>query len=118
YGVGIHGERAGRTLADEPLDALVDRMTTSLLAALPPPPDGGLIALVSGLGSVTRLELYAVLRELGRALDGRGLALRRSLVGEFVTALDTGGFCLTLLTTDEEATGLYDAPVSTPAWRW
>ncbi|EDY53312.1 glycerone kinase, partial [Streptomyces clavuligerus] len=26
YGVGIHGERAGRTLADEPLDALVDRM--------------------------------------------------------------------------------------------
>ncbi|MER6913484.1 dihydroxyacetone kinase subunit DhaK [Streptomyces sp. NPDC000594] len=118
YGVGIHGERAGRGIPEEPLDTLVGRMTTTLLAALPPPPDGSLIALVSGLGAATRLELYAVLRELARTVDGAGLTLRRSMVGDYVTALDTRGFCLTLLTADDEVTGLYDAPVSTPAWRW
>lgn len=116
YGVGIHGERAARSIAAEPLDALVERMTTSLLTAVAPPPGGSLIAVVGGLGAVTRLELYAVLRELGRVLDAHGLTLGRTMVGDFVTALDLRGFSLTLLVADEEATALFDAPVSTPAW--
>ncbi|MGW6461039.1 dihydroxyacetone kinase subunit DhaK [Streptomyces sp. NPDC055078] len=118
YGVGIHGERADRTLPIEPLDALVDRMTAALLTALAPPAGAGLIAVVGGLGAVTRLELYAVLRELARVLDTYGLTLRRTMVGDFVTALDTRGFSLTLLLADDEVTSLYDAPVRTPAWQW
>ncbi|MEE1930213.1 dihydroxyacetone kinase subunit DhaK [Streptomyces sp. TRM 70351] len=118
YGVGIHGERAARSLDREPLDVLVRRMGDALLESLAPPPGAPVIVLVSGLGATTRLELYAALRELAPVLAARGVELRRSLVGDYVTALDMRGFSLTLLVADEEDVKLFDAPVHTPAWRW
>ncbi|WP_069816599.1 dihydroxyacetone kinase subunit DhaK [Streptomyces sp. TP-A0874] len=118
FGVGIHGERADRSIVHEPLDALVERMTDTLLNALEPPAGASVIALVNGLGSITRLEMYAITRELGQLLDARGVHLARSLVGDYVTALDMRGFSLTLLLVVEEEIALFDAPVHTAAWRW
>lgn len=92
-------------------------MTDTLLGTLAPGRGDAVIALVNGLGSVTGLELYAVTRELGRLLDRRGVELRRSLVGHFITALDMRGFSLTLLLADDAITDWYDAPAHTPAWR-
>lgn len=119
YGVGIHGERADRTIARLPLGPLVERMTGELLAALAPPTDGpGLLVLVNGLGSATSLELYGVYGELTRVLDGYGLKVARNLVGSYVTALDMRGFSLTLLVADPETVRRWDAPVRTAALRW
>ncbi|MBQ0987388.1 dihydroxyacetone kinase subunit DhaK [Streptomyces sp. F63] len=117
FGVGIHGERADRTVVHEPLDSLLEMMTGTLLGSLAPDRGESVIALVNGLGSVTGLELYAIARELGRLLDRQGVELRRSLVGHFVTALDMRGFSLTLLVADDAVTDWYDAPAHTPAWR-
>ncbi|MFF8564964.1 dihydroxyacetone kinase subunit DhaK [Streptomyces albidoflavus] len=116
YGVGIHGERAQQTVPREPLNGLVERMTTALLDALAP--EGPVIALVNGLGAVTPLELYAVHGELATLLDARGTDLARALVGDYITALDMRGFSVTLLAADEEILRLYDAPVHTAALRW
>lgn len=116
YGVGIHGERAQQTVPREPLNGLVERMTTALLDALAP--EGPVIALVNGLGAVTLLELYAVHGELATLLDARGTDLARALVGDYITALDMRGFSVTLLAADEEILRLYDAPVHTAALRW
>ncbi|QMU76748.1 dihydroxyacetone kinase subunit DhaK [Streptacidiphilus sp. PB12-B1b] len=118
FGVGIHGERAARSLPQGSLAGLVGRMAEALTAALRPPPGAPVIVLVNGLGAVTSLELYAVAHETVRALEGRGVLVARSLVGDFSTALDTRGFSLTLLVADEEVLGLYDAPVRTPALEW
>ncbi len=116
YGVGIHGERADRSLPVLPLAKLVDAMAAELLTSLAPAPGTTTIALVNGLGSVTRLELYAVMGHLGDALDARGVPLGRALVGEFVTALDMHGFSVTLLVADQGTLDLFDAPAHTAAW--
>ncbi|MCW5254296.1 MULTISPECIES: dihydroxyacetone kinase subunit DhaK [unclassified Streptomyces] len=118
YGVGIHGERARATARQGPLDALVDRMSTELVAALEPEPGSTLLTLVNGLGAVTPLELYAIHRELHRALGRHGLSPARTLVGDYVTALDMRGFSLTLLVVDPSDLPYYDAPVHTAALRW
>ncbi len=116
YGVGIHGERADRSLPALSPAKLVEAMTAELLTALAPDPDATLIGLVNGLGSVTRMELYAILGQLGDALQARGLALGRAPVGEYVTALDMRGFSITLLVADRETLALFDAPAHTAAW--
>ncbi|MFI0941414.1 dihydroxyacetone kinase subunit DhaK [Streptomyces sp. NPDC021020] len=116
YGVGIHGERAARTLPARSLRDLAEEMVASLAEALGLGGSSRLIVLVNGLGGVTRLELYAVLREVARLLDKRGADTVRVLVGDFVTALDMRGFSVTLLDADDELLRLYDAPAATPAW--
>ncbi|MEW2068039.1 dihydroxyacetone kinase subunit DhaK [Streptomyces sp. NPDC007346] len=118
YGVGIHGERARETIRRGPLGPLVERMASALVDALSPAPGSSVITLVNGLGAVTPLELYAVHAELCGLLDGRGIEPARSLVGEYVTALDMRGFSITLLTADHETLRLYDAPVRTATLRW
>jgi dihydroxyacetone kinase-like protein len=118
YGVGIHGERADRARVHGPSSELVAEMTGSLLQALAPSRGDSVIALVNGLGSVTPLELYGVFGELARLLDDRGLDLARSLVGDYVTALDMRGFSITLMVADPLALERYDAPVRTAALSW
>jgi dihydroxyacetone kinase-like protein len=54
-----------------------------------------------------------------RALvEARGLTVARSLVGNYVTALDMAGSSLTITALDPEMIALWDAPVHTPALRW
>lgn len=118
FGVGIHGERAGRRMRRRSLGELVDTMADALLRDLAPPPGSAVIAVVNGLGASTRLELYAVMGELTRVLDGRRVTVERSLVGDFVTALDMRGFSITLLRADTAAVKLFDAPARTAAWHW
>ncbi|WP_411075776.1 dihydroxyacetone kinase subunit DhaK [Streptomyces sp. cmx-4-7] len=118
YGVGIHGERARSTVRHELLAPLVERMAGELLGALAPERGADVITLVNGLGAVTPLELYAAHGELARVLDSRGITLARSLVGDYVTALDMRGFSLTVLLAEPADLAFYDAPVHTAALRW
>jgi dihydroxyacetone kinase-like protein len=118
YGVGIHGERAGRTLPRGALAPLVARMTGELLGALGPGDATEAIVLVNGLGATTPLELYGVYGEVARYLDAHGVRPARSLVGNYVTALDMRGFSVSLLLADEETLRRWDAPVRTAALRW
>ncbi|MFF7154795.1 dihydroxyacetone kinase subunit DhaK [Streptomyces sp. NPDC008139] len=116
YGVGIHGERARRTLRERPLRDLAADMVGTLADPLGMVSGTPVIVLVNGLGGITRMELYAVLHEVTKVLDGRGAAVERTLVGDFVTALDMRGFSLTLLVADADTLAYYDAPAHTPAW--
>jgi dihydroxyacetone kinase len=116
-GVGIHGELGTERGPWRPADALVADMTTRLLDDLGSG-DAPLLAFVNGFGGSSALELYVVFRALARALDGRGLTIARSLVGDYVTSLDMAGMSITLTALDDELTELWDAPVRTPALRW
>ncbi|WP_329129042.1 dihydroxyacetone kinase subunit DhaK [Streptomyces sp. NBC_01476] len=116
YGVGIHGERARRTLVERPLRKLASDMVGTLADTLGVGAGTPVFVLVNGLGAVTRMELYAVLNEVVPALDDRGAVTERTMVGDFVTALDMRGFSLTLMVADEATLAYYDAPARTPAW--
>ncbi|MFJ6566091.1 dihydroxyacetone kinase subunit DhaK [Streptomyces sp. NPDC091292] len=106
YGVGIHGERGARTLPRPPVEALVRRMLDDLLSeganptadptADPTAARNGLLLVVNGLGSTTRLELQAIAAIAGDQLAARGEKVAAVLAGTYITALDTAGFSLTL----------------------
>lgn len=118
-GVGIHGELGTERGPWRPVDELVGEMAERLLEDLGDRASGApLLAFVNGFGGSAAMELYVVYRALAHALDARGRTIARSLVGDYVTSLDMAGMSITLTALDDELTGLWDAPVRTPALRW
>ncbi|WP_190072649.1 dihydroxyacetone kinase subunit DhaK [Streptomyces lanatus] len=115
-GIGIHGEpgrerRAMMTsgeIADFSVGAILDDMT----------PRNPVLVLVNSMGGTPLLELYGFNAEVQRVLSERGVAVARTLVGNYVTSLDMAGASVTLCQVDEELLRLWDAPVKTPGLRW
>ena len=116
FGIGIHGE-PGRTRLPIATAAETARMLLDpILAELPG--DGPAILLVNGMGATPLIELYVVAKEAAAVLDGAGIPIARTLVGNYTTSLDMAGCSLTVLRADDELLHLWDAPVDTPALRW
>jgi dihydroxyacetone kinase len=115
YGVGIHGERAQKSITRPPTEELVDRMLDEIVAGLPAGPDE-VLAVVNGLGGTTQLELYGLHELVATGLEHRGLTLTGALVGTFVPALDMAGFSLTLTRIQPEWQPWWSAPTVTPAF--
>ncbi|MEU6934170.1 dihydroxyacetone kinase subunit DhaK [Streptomyces sp. NPDC046385] len=115
-GIGIHGEpgrerrpmMTSREIADYAVDVVLEDLR----------PKGPVLALVNGMGATPLLELYGFNAEVQRVLGERGVAVARTLVGNYVTSLDMAGCSVTLCEADEEVLRLWDAPVQTPALRW
>ena len=117
-GIGIHGEpgRERRPLASA--HDIVGILATAIVDDLPFAHGDAVLAFVNGMGGTPLMELYLVFNELHRFLDGRGIAVARSLIGSYMTSLDMAGCSITLLRLDDEMTALWDAPVNTPGLRW
>jgi dihydroxyacetone kinase-like protein len=115
YGVGIHGERAAKSISRPPLPELVDRMLDELTAGLPAGPDE-LLVLVNGLGGTSLLELYGVHDLVAEGLGSRGLTVAGALVGTFVPAIDMAGFSVTLTRAQPRWLPWWAAPTQTPAF--
>ncbi|MFJ2742401.1 dihydroxyacetone kinase subunit DhaK [Streptomyces sp. NPDC087440] len=115
-GVGIHGEpgrerramMTSREIADYAVDVVLEDLR----------PTGPVLALVNGMGATPLLELYGFNAEVQRVLSERGVAVARTLVGNYVTSLDMAGCSVTLCQVDEEMLRWWDAPVQTAALRW
>ncbi|MFI8100798.1 dihydroxyacetone kinase subunit DhaK [Streptomyces sp. NPDC086023] len=115
-GVGIHGEPGRERRPMMTSGEIADFAVHAVLDDLEP--RGPVIALVNGMGATPLLELYGFNAEVQRVLGERGVPVVRTLVGNYVTALDMAGCSVTLCAVDEELLRLWDAPVSTPALRW
>jgi dihydroxyacetone kinase-like protein len=115
-GIGIHGE-PGRTRA--PLTPARDLAAAALDAIHADAPlRGDLLVMVNGMGGTPLIELYVLFGEVQRYLAGTGARIARSLVGNYVTSLEMQGFSVTVCQLTDALTGLWDAPVDTPALRW
>ena len=117
-GIGIHGEpgRARRQLQDA--NAITDLLAAAIIDDLPFRRGDRAIVMVNGMGGTPLVELYIVFRRLAAICDARGITIARSLVGNYITALEMAGCSLTLLRADDELLQLWDAPVHTPALHW
>jgi dihydroxyacetone kinase len=114
YGVGIHGERAQKSIARPSTEELVSRMLDELVAGLPEGPSD-VLAVVNGLGGTTLLELYGLHDLVVDGLEARGLTVSDALVGTLVPALDMTGFSLTLTRMRPGWHAYWTAPAVTPA---
>ena len=115
-GVGIHGEPGRRRVKLAPADAIADEMVGAIAADLGR--SGDAILLVNGFGGTPAMELYLMYHAARTRLEKRGFAVRRSLVGNYVTSLEMAGCSITVSLIDEALTKLWDAPVHTAALRW
>ena len=117
-GIGIHGEpgRERRKLATA--DEITELLAIPVIDDLPFQSGDRVLAFVNGMGGTPLLELYVIYRKLAEILDGRGVQIARSLVGNYITSLEMAGCSITLLKLDDEFIRLWDAPVHTPALRW
>ena len=74
--------------------------------------------IMAVISSEANMHNLPRIRAIAKQLADRGLAISRSLVGNYITSLEMAGVSITLVELDEELTGLWDAPVHTPALRW
>ncbi len=117
-GVGIHGEPGRRRMKLAAADEIAREMMDAILGDLGAKRGDPVLLLVNGLGGTPLMELYLMYDAAARILDDRGLAIARSLVGNYCTSLEMAGCSLTVARMDEELLGLWDAPVRTAALRW
>ena len=117
FGVGIHGEPGRRRVPLAAARLLADEMVESITRDLAQTRRDCLL-LVNGFGGTPMIELYLMYDNLRDAFAKRGLAIARSLVGNFVTSLDMAGCSATITLLDDELARLWDAPVHTAALRW
>ena len=76
------------------------------------------IAMLNGMGGTPLIEQYLVWGEIAKILEGKGVKVARTLVGNHITSLEMAGCSLTLLSADDDLLTLWDAPVETPGLRW
>ncbi|MEO8688722.1 MAG: dihydroxyacetone kinase subunit DhaK [Solirubrobacteraceae bacterium] len=116
-GIGIHGEPGRYREKLGSAHDIVERLASAIVEDLPYESGDKVLAFVNGMGGTPLIELYIVYRELAKFLEGRGIAIERRLIGNYITSLEMAGCSITLLKLDDELTRLWDAPCDTPALR-
>ncbi|MCL1900034.1 MAG: dihydroxyacetone kinase subunit DhaK [Promicromonosporaceae bacterium] len=116
-GVGIHGEPGRRREPHAPATEITRALLEPICADLALEPGERVLLLVNGMGGTPLLEQYLVYGRARAMLEGRGVTVERSLVGNYVTSLDMHGVSLTVLRLDDALIDLWDAPTHTPALR-
>jgi dihydroxyacetone kinase-like protein len=117
-GIGIHGEPGRRRIPLAGADEITEMLLTPVADDLALASGESVLLFVNGMGGTPLSELYVVYRQARRLLEGRGVTVTRSLVGNYVTSLEMQGASVTVLRLDDELTALWDAPVRTAALHW
>jgi len=116
-GIGIHGEAGVEKGPMMPADAIADRLLDAVLAELETPPGTKIAVLVNGMGGTPLMELYVVARRVLERLDGLGLVVHRTWVGNYVTAMEMAGCSISVIVLDDDLTGLLDHPADCVMFR-
>jgi dihydroxyacetone kinase-like protein len=117
-GVGLGGDRGQDRGELPPAAAVADVLLDRLVDELQVTEGTRVITMLSGLGSTPQLELFGLYGLVDERLRARGALVERSLVGNFLTSLDSLGALLTITVVDDELLDLWDDPVHTASLRW
>ncbi|MHA7154499.1 dihydroxyacetone kinase subunit DhaK [Arthrobacter sp. TMN-50] len=117
-GIGIHGEPGRHRIAMENADGITGRLMEPILTDLRVGSGERVLLFVNGMGGTPASELYIVYRRARLLLEEQGIIVERSLVGNYITALEMQGASITVLRLDDEMVQLWDSPVLTAALRW
>ena len=116
-GIGIHGEPGRETRKLAPADEIVEILLSTIVGDLPFAAGDRTLLFVNGMGGTPEVELYLAYNSARKYLAAKGIEVKRSLVGNYITSLEMQGMSITLLKLDDEFVELWDAPVHTVALR-
>jgi len=114
-GMGQHGEGGGGIMKLATADETAKIMLDKLLDTMDVQSGDKMFVMINGSGATTMMEQCIVLRAVKKLLDEKGVELARSMVGEFLTVQEMGGFQMCVAKVDDELIALYDAPCDAPA---
>ena len=120
-GVGIHGEPGRRRETMREADAVVSDCVDAILADFTAKNINvktEALLLINGFGATPLMELYLIYNTAAKLFAQHGVKVTRSLVGNYVTALDMAGASVTLCLVDDEIKQHWDSPVHTAGLRW
>lgn len=113
-GMGQHGEagtgRSNMMTADQTAKIMVDQLAKAVKASK----GDKVLLIINGAGATTLMEQFIVFRAARKVLADAGIEVARSLVGEYLTVQEMGGFQMFLAKMDDELLSLWDAPCDTP----
>ena len=114
-GMGQHGEAGTGSSKVMTADDTAKVMVTQLAKAVKANKGDKVMVIINGAGATTMMEMCIVLRGVKKVLDGMGIEIACSRVGEFLTVQEMGGFQMFVAKMDDELIDLWNAPCDTPA---
>lgn len=115
FGVGIHGEPGIERRPNKTSAELAQEMIQMLLADLKVASGDEVVLLVNGLGATPLQELYLMSNDAHAALEAAGVKVYKTMVGNYMTAIDMAGASLSIMKMDDELKKYYQSPVNTVA---
>lgn len=113
-GVGIHGEPGTHRESVRPADEIVTHLLDKILADMPINQGEEVAVMINGLGGTPLMELYIVNKKVAQIFGEKGIKIAKTLVGNYMTSLEMGGFSVSVLKLDDELKALLNAPADTP----
>lgn len=115
-GLGIHGEPGTHREKFQDANTHVDYLLEKILTESKL--NGEEVAvLVNGLGETTLMELFIINNRVADVLKEKNIRVADTIVGNYMTSLDMGGFSITILKLDDEIKELLMAKADTPAFK-
>jgi len=117
YGVGIHGEPG---IAREKMSSaknLAGKMCDRLLEEMKLEKGDEVVVMINGLGATPLAELFVLNNDVSNFLMNKEIIIYKTMVGNYMTAIDMAGVSITLLKLDDELKKYFDAPADTAAWK-
>lgn len=106
-GIGIHGEHGAGGVQEL---GSAHEIAEMLIGALIPESGTRVDVLVNGMGATPLEELYVLGRSAALLLRERGVEVRRTFVGEYMTSLEMAGASVSLFSLDDELEALMNEP--------
>jgi dihydroxyacetone kinase-like protein len=75
-----------------------------------------IMLMINGAGATTLMEQYIVYRATQNYAEAQGMNVVHSLVGEYLTVQEMGGFQMFAAKLDDELESLLNAPSNAPFW--
>ncbi|SEJ96769.1 dihydroxyacetone kinase DhaK subunit [Propionispira arboris] len=114
-GIGIHGEPGTHREALKTADEITSQLMDKILNELNVSQKDEVAVLINGLGATPLMELYIINRKVSQILTSKEIRVAKTYVNNYMTALDMGGFSISILKLDTELKELLFAPADTPA---
>lgn len=115
-GIGIHGEPGTHREQMSTVNEIADKLLEKIFAEGIYNEGDEVAVMVNGMGGTPLMELFVANKHVAEVLDGKGIKIYKTIVGNYMTSLDMEGFSITLLKLDDELKKCLDAPADTPAF--
>lgn len=117
FGIGIHGEPGYRKEKLRTSKEMVDEFYAKIKKELALEKGSEVVVLVNGMGATPLMEQYVFVNDVLSVLKEDGIEVKKSLVGDYMTAIDMEGISLTILKVEDAQWIEYlNQEVKTIAW--